>query len=397
MNWREDEHSSHRVQLLSARAVTSGPYHHFFGYYDKQQWDATGRYMLGLEVKFINRPPTPADSAVVGMVDTADGNLFISLDETSAWNWQQGTMLQWLGSAPKRLIIYNAREGDRFVSKIRDVHSGQVRTLPRPIYAVTRDGKAALSLNFSRVARTRPGYGYVGLPDPGEGNPHPSDDGIWWMNLGTEEARLIVSLDQMAHFEPHPTMGNATHWFNHLLPNPDGSRFVFLHRWRQPGDRYTTWHRMFTANPDGSELHMVVDGMVSHFEWRDETHILAWARQEGRGDHYYLFTDRTGAAEIVGEGILTSDGHCSYSPDKRWILTDTYPDRQHTRTLILYRVPNGPRIDIGRLFAPPELEGEIRCDLHPRWSRDGTKVCIDSAHEGDRQMYVVDVRDIVNA
>lgn len=381
-------------QILKERAVTSGPKHHFFGYYDKQQWDAAGRYLLGLEVDFIDRPPTPEDVAIVGMVDLQDGSRFIPLGETRAWNWQQGTMLQWLGSAPDRLVIYNARERGRFVSKIRDVHSGEVGTLPRPIYAVTRDGTAAVSLNFSRVARTRPGYGYVGLPDPGDGDAHPADDGIWWMDLATGENHLIVSLEQMARLDPHPTMEGATHWFNHLLISPDGARFIFLHRWggARGGMRH---HRMFTANPDGSGLHMVVDGMVSHFEWRDAKHILAWARQEGRGDHYYLFTDQADQAEIVGEGVLTTDGHCSYSPDGRWILTDTYPDQKRMRTLVLYRVPDGPRFDVGRFFAPKELDGEIRCDLHPRWNRDGTQVCIDSVHDGDRQMYVLDVGEIV--
>jgi len=97
----------------------------------------------------------------------------------------------------------------------------------------------------------------------------------------------------------------------------------------------------------------------------------------------------------VGEGVLTSDGHCSYSPDGRWILTDTYPDRERLRTLILYRPSDGSRVDIGRFFSPRELDGEIRCDLHPRWSRDGQKICFDSVHEGHRQIYVVDVSEIV--
>lgn len=34
---------------------------------------------------------------------------------------------------------------------------------------------------------------------------------------------------------------------------------------------------------------------------------------------------------------------------------------------------------------------EIRCDLHPRWNREGTQVCMDSVHNGERQMYFVDV------
>lgn len=135
--------------------------------------------------------------------------------------------------------------------------------------------------------------------------------------------------------------------------------------------------------------------MVSHFARRDPRHILAWARQRDRGDRYYFFTDRTEEREIAGEGVLTVDGHCSYPPDGRWLLTDTYPDAEQRRTLILYRPADGRRIDIGRFFAPPELEGEIRCDLHPRRNRDGAQVCLDSAHGGARRIYVVDVGAIV--
>jgi hypothetical protein len=146
------------------------------------------------------------------------------------------------------------------------------------------------------------------------------------------------------------------------------------------------------------------DDLVSHFDWRDREHILAWARVAAKGDHYFLFRDcaPTGPAgdpQIVGEGVLTCDGHCSYSPDRRWILTDTYPDARRRRTLILYNVERKQRVDVGSFYSPPELDvgpyAEMRCDLHPRWSRDGRAVCIDSAHEGLRQMYVLAVGEIV--
>ena len=135
--------------------------------------------------------------------------------------------------------------------------------------------------------------------------------------------------------------------------------------------------------------------MVSHYDWRDPTHILAWARQNDVGDRFFLFTDQSDEREVVGEGVLTTDGHCSYSPDRRWILTDTYPRAERLRTLILYRVEDGLRMDVGSFFAPPELDGEIRCDLHPRWDRVGRHICFDSAHEGTRQIYVVDVSGVV--
>ena len=85
-------------------------------------------------------------------------------------------------------------------------------------------------------------------------------------------------------------------------------------------------------------------------------------------------------------------------------MTDTYPQADSKRTLILYRPEDNARVDIGRFYSPPEIAGEIRCDLHPRWNRDGTQVrrdgaqvCFDSVHEGGRQMYVVDVRPVLVA
>ncbi|MDA0746981.1 MAG: hypothetical protein O2954_10710 [bacterium] len=377
-----------------ARAVTTGPKHHFFGYYDKCPWDATGRYLLGLATEFMDRSPTPEDEAEIGMVDLADNNRWVPIEKTQAWNWQQGTMLHWLPTAPDREIIYNAREGDTYVSVIRDVFSGKTRTLPLPVYALSPDGRCAVTLNFSRVHRCRPGYGYAGVVDRWAEKNHPEEDGIYWMDLETGEHRLIVSLDQIGTFQPAETAQGMQNWFNHLQFNTDGTRFLFLHRWRVGKGSQT---RLFTAYPDGSDVCCVSDHeMVSHFDWRDSEHILAWARRREVGDRYFLFQDRSDAIEVLGEGLLTVDGHCSYGPDRRWVLTDTYPNREtHARTLLLYDLEENRRVDIGQFYSPPEVTGEIRCDLHPRWNRDGTQVCIDSVHEGMRQMYVMDVSEIV--
>ena len=386
----------HETLDLPVSQVTPGPKHHFFGYYDKFPWDATGRYFLALEVDFIDRPPTPGDVAAVGMVDLESGE-WGPLDETPAWYWQQGTMLQWLGSAPDRLVIYNSRQEDRYVSIIRDVHSGETRVLPRPIYAVSPDGRSAVCVNFSRIHRCRPGYGYVGVPDPWEIECHPGEDGIYWMDLETGEDRLIITLDQIVGVKHDPTMDGVQNWFNHLQFNTDGSRFLFLHRWRREGRSHYT--RLLTANPDGSDICCVSDHeTVSHFDWRDETHILAWARRFGVGDYFFLFTDRSDEAKIVGKDAMPVDGHCSYSPNREWILNDMYPDRERSeRALYLFQPSDNRRVELGRFYSPPELSGEIRCDLHPRWDRDGTQVCFDSAHEGQRQIYRIDVSEVVRA
>ena len=379
---------------LPAEQVTPSGKHHFFGYYDKFPWDSSGRYFLALQVDFIDRPPNPEDVATVGMVDLSSGE-WHALDETRVWNWQQGTMLQWVGSAPDRQIIYNSLEGERYGAVIRDVHTGETRTLPRPVYALSPDGSQAVTLNFSRVHRCRRGYGYEELPDPWEADDHPKEDGIYQMDLQTGDSRLIVTLDQIVQVRHDETMDGCQHWFNHLQFNTAGTRFLFLHRWAHPeAGRYT---RLFTANPDGSDVCCVADHqLVSHFDWRDEGHILAWARQNDIGSYFFLFTDKSDEVAIVGKDVMTADGHCSYSPDRKWILNDTYPSKEESkRGLYLFRTEDDRRIDIGRFYSPPEVTGEIRCDLHPRWNRDGTKICFDSVHEGERQIYAIDVAEVV--
>jgi hypothetical protein len=387
---------------IIAEAVTRGPRFHFFGYYDKTPWDVSGRYLLALEAGFMDRRPGPDDVATVGMVDLAEGNRFVPLGETRAWNWQQGCMLQWLPGSPDE-IIYNDRDSDRFVARIVNVQTGARRTLPVPVYAVSPNGTDAVSLNFSRLFDVRPGYGYAGVPDPWADELCPAEDGAYHVNLQTGETRLILSLAAATELaERQMGMDTGKHRFNHAQFAPDGSRFAVLHRWSvdwQTNPLRSPWlTRLLTMDPDGGAPFVLSDhGMISHYDWRDGQTVLAWARREGIGNYYYRFHDRTDEVAIVGKDILTVDGHCSYSPDRKWILTDTYPDREGYRTLILFDPATEQRIDIGRFHGPTPPDGEIRCDLHPRWNRDGTQVCIDSIHEnGVRQVYRLDVSHIVD-
>ena len=179
------------------RVITRGPRHHWFGYYDKLQFDPTSRFVLGMEVPFEHRSPTAEDTIRIGMVDLEDDDRWIELGESSAWNWQQGCMLQWLPGSTNT-VLWNDREGDRFVCRILNVESGEGRTIPHPIYSVSPDGKSAVTTDFRRIADVRPGYGYAGLPDPLGDQLAPSESGVWRVDLETGEATLIVSLEQIA-------------------------------------------------------------------------------------------------------------------------------------------------------------------------------------------------------
>ena len=395
--------------LPPVRRITRGPRFHWFGYYDKLQFDPTGRRVLGMRVDFEHRSPKPDDEIRLGYVDLQDDDRWTEIGVTKAWNWQQGCMLQWLPGSQSE-VIWNAREdgpgGGRFVSHILDVKGGSRRTLPGPIYTLSPDATWAVYPDFRRLNDTRPGYGYAGVPDPNAEKVAPADAGIWRMDLRTGQTKLIVRLADIVDVPQPPGAkgewdATSKHWFNHLLVSPDGKRFIFLHRWRRKDEPIRTfWTRMFTAAADGSDLHVLdPSGKTSHFVWRDPRHVAMWTWHASRGERFYLFKDKTDEVEPIGPDVMTVNGHNTYLPVKgepdRWILNDTYPDADRLQHPFLYDTRTGRRHPLGHFHSPREYAGEWRCDTHPRSSPDGTTVCIDSPHEGGRQMYLIDVGGIV--
>ena len=93
----------------------------------------------------------------------------------------------------------------------------------------------------------------------------------------------------------------------------------------------------------------------------------------------------------IGSRVLVQSGHPSFSPDRTKLVVDTYPNMMRMQSLLLCS-NQGELLDrIGVFYSPPYFIGNNKCDLHPRWNRDGSKICIDSAHRGYRAMYVLDL------
>lgn len=386
--------------LPPLRRLTQGPKFHWFGYYDKEQFDPTGRFVLGMEIGFEGRTPQPEDVLTVGVIDLEEKDSWTPLGTTRAWNWQQGCMLQWVPKT-KSTVMWNDREEGRFVSHFLDIQTGKKRTLPAPLYTLSPDGKWGVAPDFRRLNDCRPGYGYNGLPDP---NPHkqaPEDAGIWRTELKTGKTELIFSFADALKAWPQDekAWADTKHWFNHLLFAPNSQRFIFLHRWRKPSQGAGFSTRVFTMGLEGQDLHLLYPyNRFSHFIWRDSTHITAWAHLPSHEFKFYLFTDKTDKAEPIGAEVMTSDGHLTYLPQeggKRWIINDTYPDKEGFQHPYLFDMKSGKRTELGKLLAPPPYRAEFRCDLHLRHSRDGKKLCLDSAHENGRQLYLMEIGDFL--
>ena len=412
------------------RRVGDGQQHHFFGYYNKTNWDRSGRYLLAQQVPWKDARLTPDVTAGIGCFDLAQGDRFHRVAETQAWNWQMGSQLQWLDGAVGRKLICNERRSGRggrypgFGSVIVDVDSGERRALPLPVYVVASDSTFAMCVDYRRLYVTHETIGYSEAAGPFQLPLAPPDDGLHRMDLATGAFELVVSYRQLREFEPRASMEQAIHWVSHIEVNPSSTRVLFLHRWTERvADETCFLHRLITMNPDGSDLRLLEcsdhplpqlaadfdpaavgtfdyeksEYQISHPLWRNDDQIIVWGPHAGE-IHYHLYDDAVGGAvQVIGRDVLTENGHMTFSPvDQRWLLSDTYPDAgTHERVRFLYDMETGLRHDVGSFHADPGLSKENRCDLHPRWSRDGTQVCIDSVHGEGRQMYLVDVSSIV--
>ena len=376
----------------AARALihkfTAGEGQVFFGYYDKTPFSHDNKYILAMLAPLNTRSPHPEDQLMVGYFEITTG-LFHPIDQTSTWCWQQGCRLQWLPE--NELIIFNKIVNSAYGSIVWNITSEEVvREYETPVYDIENRGLWALSLNFSRLHRLRPGYGYVCFPDRTAGALSPIDDGVWRLNLLTGKTECILNLDSLARLEPWPSMEKAEHYVNHLAFNPSGDRFMFLHLWVHKGQRYS---RLITSDLNGRNLHLLTNkGKVSHYTWKSDRELLVTIYDK-KGVLYWLLNDSSGHRIITGEGLLDRDGHPSYSPDGRLLLTDTYPDKYAEQLLLLY-TPQGELVELGRFFSPPRFRGEVKCDLHPRWDRTGRYICFDSAHEGSRALYMIDLEDL---
>ena len=374
-------------QTVPITRLTGGEGCYFFGYYDVAAFDAGGRFHLYHRVGFMDRQPTREDSAELGLIDI-ETQAKISLAETTAWNFQQGAMLQWNPAAPDNEVVYNVRVGETYRAVIKNIETRNERMLEMPVAALDPKGRYALSINFSRVFDFRPGYGYPGIVDANRNQEAPEDDGVFRMDMLTGKSALVLSLQQIHRLlqDTGSVVKNGKLVINHITCNTDGSRFVLLARnFPEPGKPWGT--AAITADAYGNDPY-VLNGysMTSHYHWRDEQHLLAYAKH-AEGDQLYMLCDKSQEYEIIDRDYFKSDGHCSYAPDRKQILYDSYPVNNY-RHLYVYDVHKCKGCKLASLYSVPVSDGEIRCDLHPRWHPNGKLISFDSTHENQRHIYL---------
>lgn len=299
---------------------------------------------------------------------------------SKAWNWQQGTLLQWVDD---QHIIFNDYRNQHYVSVLLNIESLKETRIDFPIYSVSSKGDFALSLNFKRLAKYRPDYGYFNesYDDVLDFDPK---DGIYWVDLVQNTSRLWISFEDLVNLSTQDTMQGARHKVNHLDISETNTEALFLHRWFKSGVKYT---RLIEVDIKTKTMTVLADhGMVSHCAW-NQSAIIAYLEDEHHKSHYVEIN-------ATSKSLLENcpdDGHPSLSTSKEWLVTDSYPNYKSMSTLYLASKPFKLAFELAQFYSGRRYKGTKRCDLHPRFSPNKAEVTLDTVYQGKRQLVALDL------
>jgi hypothetical protein len=371
---------------LNVKCLSSEGKHVFFGYYDLSPFDRNDTKVLAHRTHHTLTSPDPKSCIDIGYyeVDSLKNNTnFIKIGESYAWCWQQGSRLQWFPkNRNEKTVFYNTVKAFKYIGIIQDIDSREIiREIPLPLYDISNCGNKGLSLNFSRLQRLRPGYGYTSSPDLTEKENIPKNDGVFLFDFKTGKKILLISFDEIVKIGKMPENWiDCQHYINHLCFNPSGTKFMFLHLLSNNNKRHS---RLFVCDTDGSNLKLLNDSeAISHYTWKDNHTLLCTIYLEQSRELRYVNYDLiSGKSEKLAPAVLRKDGHPTYIWDHTVLLTDTYPNRFRQQFIITLDIKTNYKKK-ARFYRHRKFKGEVRTDLHPRVNNSESLVCIDDELHG---------------
>lgn len=411
---------------IVAKAPSDASY--FFGFHDLIPWSPDNSKVLLHRVDpNIRELPCPDHIAEIVLWSPASTTVEV-IGETTTWNFQQGARAMWV-PGQGNTVLFNRRIGDAPGAEIVNLDTGERRTIAHAVGDISPDGSYAYAPNFARLGLLWPAYGYSGFNDPTVNEPLPSNDGLWRIDMETGERELAFSIKELAAASGGSIAEGVKAFVTHVSFNPEGTRIVFMLRFFSKD--YALYSLIYSANADGTELTFLAQEKISHFDWVAEDKIVIWMRRAAKGlaaarksgllaspfvrplvnvarkfkgklkgkmlnESYFLLSTNGGEPIPFMRGTLAADGHPMMSQDRKWMIVDEYPHSNGDTPLMLVKMESQTRTDLVTFKHDVGSDNsDLKCDLHPRWDRSGTRVGVDASENGRRQFTIVDVSDLI--
>jgi hypothetical protein len=386
---------------LEVTQLTRGPLHHFFGYIGHVRtipWSGDNRYVLALRTSFQDRMPQPGEPADVVLIDTRHDNRVVPIEQSRAWNFQQGTMFYWNPTSPDTQFFFNDRDAStgRIFTVLYDIAARrrvrEYRFDDTPVAngGVAQHGGRFLALNYGRMARLRPVTGYPGAHDFTGETLHPPDDGIHLVDVETGGKRLLVSFAQLADLvrPVRPDVARKALFINHSLWSRDDTRIYFYVR-ADFDDSAERIDIACTIRADGSGLTML-DHVGGHPEWESGSRMIGV--KDGRQVIYDVESRKVVGTIGTPEILPQPGGDIALSPDDAWFVNGHSDGASNYYTVL--RRSDGTWARTPPASRGAYRSGNLRIDGAPAWNRTSDAIAypaLDPA-DGTRQMFVIRVR-----
>jgi hypothetical protein len=254
---------------------------------------------------------------------------------------------------------------------------------------VSRQGEYFLAINYGRMARLRPVTGYPEALDWTVGVDHPTDDGVFKVNVATREKMLLVSFARLAEMlrSLGVNVDGQALFINHTLWNRDGNRIFFFVR-ASFDDKARQVNVPCVMHADGTHLKPLKTHPGGHPEW-DAGAVLIGSH----GDRVVRYdVDRDEVVEVLGTSadLGEAGGDKAASPDDRWLVNGARKNDHNTYVFLDRRT--------GTIASCPTTfdvkgwtSGDLRIDPAPCWNRASSAIVFPGLADDrqTRQMFMI--------
>lgn len=371
--------TKHNTFNKKAKRYSVPNFQTFFGYYDLNQFNKSESRILAHIVPKDANPQY--DDCKIGYFDISEPNVFHPVSSSKAWCWQQGSRLRW-GIDGESAIWFNDYDKGEYCCKCVSVIDGTVRqVVPYPLYDIDKRFQFGLTLDYERLQRYRPGYGY----NRKKQKPSLDDLTIGLVKIETGEKTEIVSINS---FLSPKEREKYIPYFNHLSFSPSGRRFLFFVVLKDIHSDQWKVKLYVKELYDGKAWLLEQEERASHYAWKDDNEILITLMDNEHHERYCMFNITDGTKTEIGRSVLKSDGHPTFLNDCNSFISDTYPFCDDHQELFLFSKELGKQ-RIGYVYHDPRGCADLRCDLHPRLSKSNRFVAIDSLNKKNERMIIV--------
>lgn len=357
----------------------------FFGYYDKTP-ECNGKVLSHIATSSTTKDPSVKHPIKIA-VSNLDCDKTDIIGETTSYAWQQGARVQWID---EDTVIYNIA-GDKGYNAVAYSlsQSKVIRRFNKPVQD-SFGSKYFLSLNYTRLMPVASDYGYRNFAYDKNSQLKEDEDGIWLVDYKSGNTTHLHTLEEIIKCNWKEDFAQCYHTINHIMISPDGKGFIFIHRYYKGQQRF---HRLIYS--DFKTLKVLLENeMVSHMCWVDCKTVFGYL-SVGKKNGYYSIDIESSKSTICKEMTETNlgDGHPSVYGN--WIVFDCYPDKSRMQQLLLFNKENKEVIPLLKLYQSVKFMYDTRCDLHPRFSKDGKYIFFDTVFCGKRTHCKIDVQEII--